>query len=151
MDSRIAIQRDLGAFWYVEEEHVDHLGLSYRWAYTPAKSVDVTVKLATHAEHLLARLAKHEIKKNIQENVLSTEYITKAELADAIREKYREGDKDDILKIARWIRSRIQAGDFTEAQVRNVFGLTQAQWNAFKVRLQSYEEALAVIEGASGE
>ena len=68
-----------------------------------------------------------------------------------VREAYRSGERERIVQIARFILSRIQAGDITDAQCRSAFGLTVAQWNALKVKMQSYIDADNTVRGAVGE
>lgn len=151
VSSAIARQLDLGASWLVDEAHTDNVGVVHHWRYTPTKAVDLNAKLAEHAASVAERIADEEVLDCIRRNVLTTKYLTKSEMAARIRELYRDGNMDTVLRIARWIRSRIQAGDFTETQVRNAFGLNQSQWDALKVKLQSYDEALAMTETAKGE
>lgn len=151
VSSSIVIQRDDGGFWYVEEEHTDNIGGKHKWRYTPTKAVDLNAVMAQHAAVLAERLANEEIEDCIELNVLLTNFNTKAELAAKIRELYREAEWERLFKIARWIRARIQAGDFTEAQVQNAFGLTNPQWNTLKTKFQNYDDALTLIETAAGE
>lgn len=54
--------------------------------------------------------------------------------------------------MAWWLLARIASGDFTETQVRNAFGLTQAQWDALKTnKLIPYRDAWLVVVAARGE
>ncbi len=68
-----------------------------------------------------------------------------------VREAYRQGDRETLLKVSRFILARIQAGDLTDAQVRTAFGLTNAQWTALKTRMQNYLNADNTLRSAVGE
>lgn len=70
---------------------------------------------------------------------------------DRVRAAYRDGRQDELVKIARFIISRIQAGDITDAQCRNAFGLNSTQWNNLKARMQNLITAANTIESAVGE
>lgn len=68
-----------------------------------------------------------------------------------VRAAYREGDPPVLVKIARFIISRIQAGDITDAQCRNAFGLNVTQWNNLKTRMQNLINADTAVQSAVGE
>lgn len=68
-----------------------------------------------------------------------------------VREAYRNGDRERLVKIARFILSRIQAGDITDAQCRNAFGLNVTQWNNLKTRMQNLVTADNALNAATGE
>lgn len=52
-----------------------------------------------------------------------------------VREAYRDGDSDTLVKVARFLISRVQAGDLTELQIRNAFGMNVSQWNTLKAKM----------------
>lgn len=68
-----------------------------------------------------------------------------------VRAAYRDGQRDVLLKIARFILSRLQAGDITDAQCRTAFGLNVTQWTALKSRMQNLISADNVLAAAVGE
>lgn len=82
---------------------------------------------------------------------LSLKHQTAAQFVARVREAYRNGERERIVQIARFIIARIQAGDITDAQCRSAFSLTVAQWNALKVKMQSYIDADNTVRGAVGE
>lgn len=67
------------------------------------------------------------------------------------REEYRNADRDRLVQLARFILSRIQAGDITDAQCRTAFGLNATQWNALKTKMQSFVTAQNTVLSAVGE
>ena len=68
-----------------------------------------------------------------------------------VRAAYRDGNREVLVKIARFILARIQAGDFTDAQVRTAFGLNTTQWNNLKTRMQNLITADNTLISAVGE
>ncbi|MDH4049982.1 MAG: hypothetical protein OEU93_00280 [Rubrivivax sp.] len=81
--------------------------------------------------------------------------ILKHQTAEAfvarVREAYRVGDPDTLVKIAQFLIARVQSGDLTEAQIRNAFGMNQSQWNTLKTKLQALISADNTIKAAVGE
>jgi hypothetical protein len=82
---------------------------------------------------------------------LSLKHQTAAQFVARLREAYRNGERAQLVRLARFILTRLQAGDITDAQCRSAFGLTVAQWNALKTKMQTFVDADTVIRGAVGE
>ena len=74
-----------------------------------------------------------------------------AEFVARLREAYRNGEKERIVQLARFIIARIQVGDLTDVQCRTAFGLTNTQWNNLKTRMSNLITAANSIEAAVGE
>ena len=68
-----------------------------------------------------------------------------------VRAAYRDGNPEVLVKIARFIIARIQAGDITEAQCRTAFGLNTTQWTALKTKMQNLITASNSVASAVGE
>lgn len=68
-----------------------------------------------------------------------------------VRAAYRDGNTDTLLKVARFLVARIQAGDITAAQVRTAFGLNSTQWTALRARMQALIDADNTVKSAVGE
>ena len=68
-----------------------------------------------------------------------------------VRAAYRDGNPGVLVNIARFIISRIQAGDITDAQCRNAFGLNTTQWSALKTKMQNLITADNALKSATGE
>jgi len=68
-----------------------------------------------------------------------------------VRQAYRDGNSEQLVKIARFLIARVQAGDVTDAQLRNAFGLNNTQWNALKTKMQALIKADNDIKSAVGE
>lgn len=64
-------------------------------------------------------------------------HATSAQLAAAFRERFRAATGLEAGRLARWLLSRITDGTWTDAQVRNAFGLTVTQYNQLKTRLET--------------
>ncbi len=68
-----------------------------------------------------------------------------------VRQAYRDGNSEQLVKIARFLIARVQAGDVTDAQLRTAFGLNNTQWNALKTRMQALIAADNTVKSAVGE
>jgi hypothetical protein len=67
-----------------------------------------------------------------------------------VRAAYRDGNTDTLVKIARFLIARVQAGDLTDAQVRTAFGLNTTQWNNLKTQMQALINADNTVKSAVG-
>jgi hypothetical protein len=67
------------------------------------------------------------------------------------REAYRDSDRERLIQLARFVISRIQAGDITDAQCRSAFGLNTTQWNTLKTKMQALITASNTVQSAVGE
>lgn len=68
-----------------------------------------------------------------------------------LREAYRNGERERIVQLARFVIGRIQAGDITDAQCRTAFGLNATQWSNLKTRMQGFITADNAVRAAVGE
>ena len=68
-----------------------------------------------------------------------------------VREAYREGNPERLIKIARFIIACVQAGDITEAQIRTAFGMNQSQWSSLKSEMQALINADNAVKSAVGK
>lgn len=82
---------------------------------------------------------------------LLLKHQTVQEFVARFREEYRNAERERVIQLARFIVSRIQAGDITDAQCRTAFGLNTTQWNALKTKMQNFISAHDIVRGAVGE
>lgn len=82
---------------------------------------------------------------------ISLRYATGAQLAAAFRERYREASGLEAGRLSRWLLDRIADGTWTDAQVRAAFGLTAAQYNALKTRLDARATRYDAVMADAGE
>ena len=68
-----------------------------------------------------------------------------------VRAAYRDGNSELLVKIARFIIARLQAGDITDAQCRTAFGLNVTQWNNLKTKMNNLITADNAVRSAAGE
>ena len=81
---------------------------------------------------------------------LNLRFATGAELAAAFRRRYKAAEGFEAARLATWLLNRIDDGTFTDAQVRNAFGLTVAQYNALKTKFTSQRTAYLAIVAERG-
>ena len=82
---------------------------------------------------------------------LLLKHQTAGDFIARFREAYRNSDRERLVQLARFVLSRIQAGDITDAQCRAAFGLNTTQWNALKTKMQTFVTAHNTIQSAQGE
>lgn len=82
---------------------------------------------------------------------LILKHQTVSAFVSRLREAYRNGERERIVQLARFVIGRIQAGDITDAQCRTAFGLTALQWSNLKARMQGYINADNTVRAAVGE
>ena len=82
---------------------------------------------------------------------LNLRYQTTAEFAVKLRARFKAAGREEACRIATWILNHLEAGDFTETQLRNVFGLTVTQWNTLKTKFTNMRTAYLAVQAASGE
>lgn len=82
---------------------------------------------------------------------LNLEHQTATELAARFRARYRDATGHEAARMAYWLIERIVAGDFTDAQVRNAFGLTTQQYNGLKTRMTALHDKWRDVNAAAGE
>ncbi len=76
---------------------------------------------------------------------------TQAQFIARFREAYRNADKERLARLAKWLLARIAAGDITDAQARNAFGLTVQQWNTKKTRMTDLVAKYDAVQSAQGD
>lgn len=76
---------------------------------------------------------------------------TKAQFAARLRARFKAADKAEACRIAAWVLDHIEAGDFTELQVRNAFRLTAGQWTTLKAKLTTMRTNYQAVQAAAGE
>lgn len=137
---------------YVLEIHSDAQGEVWRSSYLGRDTDDRNVIAIARATQLGKDLANIEVDNAISSDSAPTmRFQTGAEFLGRVREFYRNEQSERLVHIARWLRRRIAAGDVTENQVRNAFGFSMPQWDAFKTKMQARDDALRLIEEARGE
>lgn len=82
---------------------------------------------------------------------LTLKHMNQTQFATRLREAYRNGERERLVLIARFILARLAAADITDAQCRTAFSMTVAQWNALKVKMQAYIDADNAVRSAAGE
>ena len=82
---------------------------------------------------------------------LLLKHQTAAQFVTRFREAYRNSERETLVRMAKWLLARIQAGDITDAQCRTAFGLNTTQWNTLKTKMQTKVTAWTEIESAVGE
>lgn len=82
---------------------------------------------------------------------INLQHQTPTQLAAKIRERFRNSRGQDAWKIATRLMDWLDAGDITDIQMRNTFGLTVVQWNELKVRLTNMRTRYLELQSTAGE
>lgn len=138
---------------YVREEHTDHLGVLHVFEYLWDGLADRDSIMGARAVRLAHNLAVQEYVERVSFDGWTgpLQHQTAAEFANKLRFEYRESKRERMCELAWWLIRRIAEGSFTDNQVRNAFGMTVTQYNAFKTRLQAAHDRWAALLLAEGE
>lgn len=82
---------------------------------------------------------------------LLLKHQTAAEFIARFREAYRNADRERLARLAKWLLARIAAGDITDTQARNAFGLTAAQWDTKKTQMTDLVAKYDAVQAAQGD
>ena len=90
-------------------------------------------------------------KTILPDMALALNHQTAAEFAARLRARYLNSERVECARLAKWILDHIDAGNFTETQVRNAFGLTAGQWTTLKAKLTNLRTVYNAVLAAKGE
>lgn len=83
---------------------------------------------------------------------LVLQHQTAAQFVARFRERYRSSSGAECARLAAWLYDRYAAGDVTQAQIRNAFGLdTTPRWQAFVAKVQALRDQWLAVQTAQGE
>jgi hypothetical protein len=82
---------------------------------------------------------------------LLLKHQTAGQFVSRLRDAYRNSERDRTGQLAKFVISRIQASDITDAQCRTAFGLSATQWTALKSKMQAKITAYNEVQSAIGE
>jgi hypothetical protein len=137
---------------YVTETHTDNVGLFYIITYLIAAGADYVAIRTARAAVLATQIADDEYDARVAVDGWSPlEYQTASQFAARLRAAYRVASDLECARLATWIMNRIDAGEFTETQVQNAFGLTLAQWTTLKAKLIALRSNYNAVQAAQGE
>jgi hypothetical protein len=142
---------------YVIERHTDHLGAVHEREYlapfgqTEPERDALLAQSAIDIAGLLA-IAEYLLRVSADGWEGPLEHQTAAQFADKLRFEYRESMRERVCYLAWWLLRRINEGSFTDAQVRNAFGMTTQQYGTFKTnKLEPFHDHWAAVLTAVGE
>jgi hypothetical protein len=137
---------------YVREIHSDAQGVIADLEYLAAIGADTNAIAAARSTEIVETLARSEAKRMVEIDAAPVlRFQTGAQFLVRLRSLYRGARRERCAKIAAWIIHRLDAGDVTAAQLRNVFNLTVQQWNTLETKLRALASSIAAIESAEGE
>ena len=138
---------------YVREVHTDHLGVEHAVEYLWDGVTDRDAIMTARAQRIAEALAAAEYADRVAFDGWSgpLQHQTAANFADKLRAEYRISTRERVCYLAWWLLRRINEGTFTDAQVRNAFGMTTQQYTTFKtnklIPMHDHWTAVLVAEG----
>ena len=147
----LSAQRD-GRVW-VNETHTDHLGNTYPFQWIALANADHAGICSARAPKIGAALAEAEFLEALgADGWKPLDHQNAAQFAARFRARFKDSSRVECAKMGKWILDRIDGGNFTDAQVRNAFGLTATQWNTLKTnKLTPQRAAYNAVLAAIGE
>ena len=82
---------------------------------------------------------------------ISLKYATAVQLGAALRERFKNASKEELYRLAAKIKKHYDLGDFTDVQMKTLFGLTTTQWNNLKAKIVNYAAAYDAMQNSVGE
>ena len=82
---------------------------------------------------------------------LVLKHATKTQLANEFRARYKGASQSECARLATWMLNHLDAGDFTDAQVQSVFGLSAGQYTTLKTKFTNLRTAYNAMLAAQGE
>lgn len=79
------------------------------------------------------------------------QHQTQAQFTARVRARYDGAVGDEAARLAAWIMDALDAGDFTDAELRQAWGKTVAEWAQVKGRMQSSRQSWRAVQAARGE
>jgi len=135
----------------VRERHTDHLGAVEEVSYLAEAEDDAAAVMATRVTRLEQQAADREMTRNIafivvgEYDRITTEYITVSDARATIRALYQTESGEIIGRLAGFLLTQ------TDAVLRALFSMTQAQVNQLKTRMQAKFDALNTSLTMTGE
>lgn len=83
--------------------------------------------------------------------VLNLKHQTNAQFLERFRKAYRDAEGEQKARMDALILDAIDAGEVTDAQVRQAFGKTVAEYNQMKVRMTTLRGQHDAVRAARGE
>lgn len=138
---------------YVRETHTDAFGDFVACEYLAADGTDYAAVMTARAIAIDEEKKQSEISRNIASisehgslAVTLFKYSTKAENISPLREAYRRAGRETCIMIADYLAT------LTDAQLRNIFGKTQAQVDTLRAdKLTPAIDLANKIRNAGGE
>jgi hypothetical protein len=140
-----------GSRW-CREVHQASGGLSMPFYYLLAPGGDAQAIMTGRVAAVNEMLAATEAQANVDRDGAPTfVQLTAAQFAQRFREMVRNANQQQACYLAWWLLRRIAAGQLTDAQAANAFGLTAAQWTSLKTNtLQPRSNAWDAVIAAGG-
>lgn len=140
---------------WVREVHSDAIGVAQIVDYLGPNNVATTAQATATARALVLNVTladvEFAVKILVDVSPLPLRWQTAAQFIARIRAAYRNFNKADLARLAKWVLNRILDGTVTDSQLQNAFGLTSAQWTALKGRMQALATEQTAIDAAVGE
>lgn len=139
---------------HVRERHTDHLGTQHHVAYMAESGANATTTMTARVAQLESALASSELDENEARATADSGFIaptfqhcTAGQMRARIRELFRTGRSWRVCRIAWYIQ---QLG-LTDAQLKAMFGVNDAQLVTLKAKLASLETKYNDVQTQQGE
>ena len=137
---------------FVIEAHSDAVGEFARIQYLAEDNADTNaIATARHAS-LLASSAEQEARNTVDQGLQpNPRFQTEDELLVKVRARYLPSKGEETCIISKWIVDRLNDGSISVPQMRTVFGVSAAGWNAINGRMDVFAAAIDSVSAAVGE
>lgn len=136
----------------VVEVHTDNTGATHRIEYLGNPNNDHAAVMTARAITLDEQLKASEVERIL--SALSApvpRYVTKAALLLVWREQFRDARRERAVQLAKWILDHLDAGEWTDLQLRSLFGVSAANYSTLKQRLEDMRTRWNQVQASAGE
>lgn len=121
--------------------------------YLAAVGANYTTIMNARAAALAVTLADVEAQQKVEidANPAPFRFQTASEFAQRLRAFYKVASDLQCAKIATWILNRLDDGSVTDAQLKNVFNLTDQQYATLKSKWTTLRTQYQGVQAAVGE
>lgn len=137
---------------YVVEVHTDGVGGKHLREYLAAVGANHQAIADARAVLVAEEIAQGEFMSVLDtDGAIVAQHQTLTQLAQRLRSYFLSSERLETGRVARWIVNHLESGAITDAQMRNVFNLTAAQWTTLRAKLENMRTQYNAIDAARGE
>ena len=123
----------------INERHIDSANGPLLFAYLAANDSNATAVMTARVAQINETLAQNEFERQITTDTPIVALVlvqnTAAQFAARLVARFHDSERFERARLCAWVLNRIDAGIYTDTQVRNAFGYSAGVWTTYKARM----------------